>query len=91
MTFKSLMIRKSKTYKNRRNQAWTRVQDSESLVCWKNRSMMSKQGKEWHEMKNISKSLTIEGLIEHGPNREEIRPDLQIFYLIARKMFLKAL
>ena len=52
---------------------------------------MSKQGKEWHEMKNISKRLTIEGLIEHGLNREEIRPDLQIFYLIARKMFLKAL
>lgn len=40
---------------------------------------MSKQGKEGREMKNISKSLTIEGLIEHGLNREEIRPDLQIY------------
>ena len=38
--------------------------------------MINKQRKEWHEMKNISKGLIVEGLIKPGLNREEIGPDL---------------
>ena len=37
-------------------------EDSETLVYWKKRSMMNKQRKEWHEMKNVSKGLIVEGL-----------------------------